>query len=159
MGFPAHRGWKSRAGILPARWNSLRRLFPPCPDRLEALSYVISVHQRSSAVKNLCDPLRSRRLCVENEFGSAGQADFEIGAPIWIRDRLEALFYVISGHQRLRYLMNLVRQKTCKTLLQVKQSFVIHLALQAATRLPLACQRRLVLVHAPPHLRLRPATA
>jgi hypothetical protein len=34
--------------------------------------------------------------------------------------------------------MNLVRQKTCKTLLQVKQSFVIHLALQAATRLPLA---------------------
>jgi hypothetical protein len=56
-------------------------------------------------------------------------------------------------------LMNLVRQKTCKTLLQVKQSFVIHLALQAATRLPLACQRRLVLVHAPPHLRLRPATA
>jgi hypothetical protein len=28
------------------------------------------------------------------------RADLEIGAPIWIRDRLDALSYVISVHQR-----------------------------------------------------------
>jgi len=27
----------------------------------------------------------------------SGRADLEIGAPIWIRDRLEALSYAISG--------------------------------------------------------------
>jgi hypothetical protein len=58
-------GLKSRAGILPAHLNGLRRLFPPCPDRLEALFYIISVNQRSLVVKNLCGSLRSQRLCVE----------------------------------------------------------------------------------------------
>jgi hypothetical protein len=27
----------------------------------------------------------------------SGRADLEIGAPIWVRDRLEALSYAISG--------------------------------------------------------------
>jgi hypothetical protein len=45
------RGLKSRAGILPAHWNGLRRLFPHRPDRLEALSYIISVHLRSKSLR------------------------------------------------------------------------------------------------------------
>jgi hypothetical protein len=35
------RGWKSRAGILPLM-ERLAPVISPCPDRLEALSYVIS---------------------------------------------------------------------------------------------------------------------
>jgi hypothetical protein len=31
---------------------------------------------------------------------SSGRADLEISAPIWVRDRLEALSYVISVNQR-----------------------------------------------------------
>jgi hypothetical protein len=47
-----------------------------------------------------------------------GRADLEIGAPIGPAGRR----------------VELARPKTCKTLLQVKQSFVIHLKFLAAWR-------------------------
>jgi hypothetical protein len=41
--------------------------------------------------------------------GPPGRADLEIGAPIWIRDRLEALSYVISVHPpSLRFRLHLI---------------------------------------------------
>jgi len=47
----------------------------------------------------------------------AGRADLEIGAPIGVYPRL-----------------NFARQKTCKSLLQVKQRFVIHLKTSRRSR-------------------------
>jgi len=46
--------------------------------------------------------------------------------------------------------MNLARQKTCKSLLQVKQRFVIHFEFQLAMRLPLARQRSCVEMNSSP---------
>jgi len=74
------RGLKSRAGILPAHWNGLRRVISPLPR--QAGSDVLRYQRPSAFIRHA----RARRL----------------PSP-----------------------MNLARQKTCKTLLQVKQKFVL----------------------------------
>jgi hypothetical protein len=94
----------SGVALNPVRVVRVFRDFRLNGDRLEALSYVISVHQRSSAViclRSVC----SLRLKINPR--PLAHADLEIGAPIWVRDRLEAMSYIISVHQRPSAVKNL----------------------------------------------------